>query len=338
MFEDAADWIVGCAHADGSTKTTITCGEKTRREIPTETLIIDLDADGHGTPSPGGGGADPFTISAPVNPLDARIAGYLMMHEAGSTQNSIQKAVRGARINSLVARLKVVGRLGPDKLWRCATGPQPPAKPSQNTVPPGDDITPPEQVIPESHPGGGENRESGGVIPVIPTNGNQGGISTGISSHLKGNHPRESVPGITHGNRLQAQESSPPPPRRGLEPYASIPKLNDGTFFHGDGKMKGMEKMVKHEESCPRCFGTGTDCVGKPCTYVRPPVVQEEEAGIKRWDDESKTWVDAFRGDPQGRLGFVHLHKGWTVRDGDPRIHMPLLWNESEEAWEAAWQ
>ena len=65
MFEDAADWIVGCAHADGSTTTTITWpGEKTRREIPTETLIIDLDTAGHGTPSTGGGD-DPFKISVP---------------------------------------------------------------------------------------------------------------------------------------------------------------------------------------------------------------------------------------------------------------------------------
>ena len=30
VFEDAADWIVGCAHVDGSTETTITSGEKTR--------------------------------------------------------------------------------------------------------------------------------------------------------------------------------------------------------------------------------------------------------------------------------------------------------------------
>ena len=94
VFEDAADWIVGCAHVDGDTKTTITCGEKTRREIPTETLIIDLDADGHGTPSTGGGD-DPFTISAPVNPLDAKITGYLMAHEEGVSQNAVLKAVRG---------------------------------------------------------------------------------------------------------------------------------------------------------------------------------------------------------------------------------------------------
>ena len=103
VFEDAADWIVGCAHADGSTKTTIMAGEKTRREIPTETLIIDLDEDGHGTPSTGGGD-DPFTVGEPVNPLDAKITGYLMRNPEGVSQNAVLKAVRGARVNSLVAR------------------------------------------------------------------------------------------------------------------------------------------------------------------------------------------------------------------------------------------
>ena len=147
VFEDAADWIVGCAHAEGSTTTTITAGEKTRREIPTETLIIDLDADGHGTPSTGGGGADPFTIVTPVDPLDGPLIGYLMRRPEGATQNAVLKAVRGARVARLVARLKVVGTLGPDKLWRRAN----------NTPSP-----PPKQVIPESQPGGGESGIGGG--------------------------------------------------------------------------------------------------------------------------------------------------------------------------------
>ena len=45
VFEDAADWIVGCAHADGSTKTTITCGEK---DTPR-----DSDRNAHHRPGPG---------------------------------------------------------------------------------------------------------------------------------------------------------------------------------------------------------------------------------------------------------------------------------------------
>ena len=147
VFEDAADWIIGCAHADGSTTTTITAGEKTRREIPTETLIIDLNADGHGTPSTGGGGADPFTISTPVNPLDAKINGYLMRTPEGATQNAVLKAVNGARRATLLGRLKVVGTLGPDKLWRRATDALSP---------------PPQQVSPESQPGGGRIGDRGG--------------------------------------------------------------------------------------------------------------------------------------------------------------------------------
>ena len=241
VFEDAADWIVGCAHVDGSTTTTITCGEKTRRGIPTETLIIDLDAGGRGTPEPGGGGADPFTDGTPVNPLDEKITGYLMSNPQGVSQNAVLKAVRGARVNSLVARLKVVGLLGPDKLWRCAcTAPSPPA----------------EQVVPESQQGGGENRESGGVVPVIPANGNQGGISTGTGSHPIGEPP----PGTGSGNHLR-------------EPVLLTLAGTENTppFPVGGGQAKGKA----HEKSCPKCFGSGLDAVGEPCDYVRPvePVV-----------------------------------------------------------------
>ena len=331
VFEDAADWIVGCAHVDGSTTTTITCGEKTRREIPTETLIIDLDADGHGTPSTGGGD-DPFTISAPVNQLDGKITGYLMAHEGGATQNAVLKAVNGARRATLLDRLKVVGTLGPDKLWRCATGPQPPAKQSHNLVPPGDEITPPEQVSPESQPVGGENRGSGGVVPVSPTNGNRGGTSMGTSPGT-GTQPirvpvRVPVPGTSTGPHLAVPEllalasakNTPPPPLQG-------------------GQAKG-DDVAKHEKNCPGgCLGTGEDLMGDPCNYVRPiePVVHTE--GIKKWADESKTWVDAMLDDcgnvGNNGIGNVHLtgSDGWTVRDGDPRVHHPsLLGNETDGA------
>ena len=95
--------------------------------------------------------------------------------------------------------------------------------------------------------------------------------------------------------------------------------------------------MVKHEKSCPKCFGKGLDAFGKPCNYVRPvePVVHTE--GIKKWDDATLTWVDATMADigkQNGKLGNVHLHKGWTVRDGDQSVHIPLRRNETEEAWE----
>ena len=59
----------------------------------------------------------------------------------------------------------------------------------------------------------------------------------------------------------------------------------------------------------------------------------EHTDGTKRWDDESKAWVDVML-DDCGKPGNVHLRHGFSVTDGDPRGHMPLRWNESEEAWE----
>ena len=117
VFEDAADWIVGCAHVDGSTTTTITCGEKTRRGIPTETLIVDLAEDGHGTPTTGGGGsggsgADPFQ---PFERLDEQITGYLMMHP-GSSARAVTRHVK-RRPDDVAARLKTVATRGADKTW-----------------------------------------------------------------------------------------------------------------------------------------------------------------------------------------------------------------------------
>ena len=307
VFEDAADWIVGCDHADGSTTTTITAGEKTRREIPTETLIIDLDVGGHGTPSTGGGD-DPFTAGTQVNPLDAPITGYLMRHPEGVSQNAVLKAVRGKRVNGLVARLKVVGRLGPDKLWRRATDALSP---------------PPKQVIPESHPGGGENRESGGVVPVIPANGNQGGISTGTGSHPIG----ESPPGTGSGNHLRepvaGSENTPPSPPTG-----------------GSGEpAKDHEAMAKHV-GCLRCAGTGFDGQGKPCRqdwYLDPHGERQKRgvpptthtSGIKKWDDATSTWVDTLPGDCWlPGLRKVSLSDGLTVTDGDPSIPWDESWND----------
>ena len=92
---------------------------------------------------------------------------------------------------------------------------------------------------------------------------------------------------------------------------------------------------MKHEKSCPKCFGTGKDCVGKPCNYVRPVEPVVHTSGIKRWDDAtSSTWVDTIPSSDYWMVGLrnVHLSDGWTVRDGDPKIYIPLRWNESEEA------
>ena len=158
---------------------------------------------GAGDGSTGGGGADPLTIVTPVNPLDAKITGYLMRHPEGVSQNAVRKAVRGAGVRSLVARLKVVGTLGPDKLWRRATDALSP---------------PPEQAVPDSQNPLLGTREPGGVVPVIPANGNKGGTGTGTGSGT-GSHPiGEPPPGTGSGNRFREPVSvalagtNPPPP------------------------------------------------------------------------------------------------------------------------------
>ena len=315
VFEDAADWIIGCAHADGSTTTTLTAGEKTRREIPTETLIIDLDADGHGTPSTGGGGADPFTVTTPANPLDAKIREYIMANPEGVTQRAVLKAVSGARRATVVGRLKVVGTLGTDTRWRCATW--------RNTVPQEDSVStpspPPEQVLPVAQTVGGENRVTEGVLPASPTNGYRGGNSAGNSP---GNvtHPiRGNSPGNVTGPHLGVPDlltlagaKTPPPPSP-------------------QGGSVEQDAVVEHEKSCPKCFGDGQDFLGNPCDYVRPVEPVEHTAGFKRWDDATAAWVDAVPNDDCWTVGRdVHLSDGTTVTDGDPTVHWGESWNDIE--------
>ena len=93
--------------------------------------------------------------------------------------------------------------------------------------------------------------------------------------------------------------------------------------------------MVKHEKSCPKCFGNGLDAFGKPCNYVRPVEPVVHTSGIKKWDDATSTWVDTipdpFVLDPV-RNG-VHLSDGTSVTDGDPSVHWgERCWKEKE--WE----
>ena len=234
VFEDAADWIVGCAHVDGSTTTTITAGEKTRREIPTETLIIDLDVGGHGTPSTGGGD-DPFTVGAPVNPLDAKITGYLMRHPEGVSQNAVLKAVRGARVHSMVARLKVVGRLGPDKLWRCATDALSP---------------PPKQVIPESPPGGGGESGIGG--------GGSGDSRQWESGRNQYGNRFPPYRGITSGNRFLESPTGTGSrgPCRGENDHPTPP--HGGVVIHPDAAGRGAgERCCSRRGVSGRLLGHG---------------------------------------------------------------------------------
>ena len=74
--------------------------------------------DGHGTPSTGDGGADPFTVTTPTNPLDEKINGYLMAHPEGSSQKSVAAAV-GGRKQTVVDRLNLLAvRDTKDKRYR----------------------------------------------------------------------------------------------------------------------------------------------------------------------------------------------------------------------------
>ena len=259
VFEDAADWIIGCAHADGSTTTTLTAGEKTRREIPTETLIIDLDADGHGTPSTGGGGADPFTVGTPVNPLDEKITGYLMAHPEGVSQKAVALAV-GGRKQTVVARLNLLAvRETTDKLFRLKGVPA------------------------EAVPIGGGEHGNTRVFPPVPPNGNRGGTGVFPCSHPNREHRAGTGPGNTvirehpTGNLLLADsENTPPPPPTG-----------------------GAGEPAKDHEGCSKCGGEGLDCVGKPCDWglqvgwtdgQAPPRGAERCAECRRSDGKAVSW------------------------------------------------
>ena len=359
VFEDAADWIVGCAHVDGSTETTITSGEKTRRGIPTETLTIDLSADGYGTPTTGGGPDDPFTVGGPVNPLDAKINGYLMANPEGVTQNAVLKAISGARRATVVAHLKVVGTLGTDKLWRCATQPGAEAKPSNNFVPQGDKTTPPEhgirtpeQVRPDAQTGGGENRVTEGVLPVSPTNGYQGGNSAGNSA---GNvtHPiRGNSPGNVTGPHLAAPDLMPlagaktataPTPRGGSGAVdgsidLSIPAPDVHSAVQSDLDEQNRSPAQKNPN-----VTKGSDPPSEQNRSPAPPPPDRSRpaptthtSGIKKWDDATSTWVDTLPDDCWlMSLRKVSLSDGLTVTDGDPGIHKPSCWIEDQwYAWE----
>ena len=314
VFEDAADWIVGCAHVDGSTMTTLTAGEKTRREIPTETLIIDLDADGHGTPSTGGGGADPFTVETPVNPLDATIDGYLMANPQGVSLRAIRQAVKG-RASQIDARLKLVGECGPDKLWRSNRG----ACPVAETEGGGDTGHPVSQErVPPLVPLAGHAGTH--CVPPIGDTGSGHGVRDTVSGHRVGERPTENL-------RLADSETTPPPLPTG-----------------GAGEpAKDHEAMAKHV-GCLRCGGTGFDGQGKPCGqdwYMDPHGERQKRgvpptthtSGIKKWDDATSTWVDTLPGGDVFMVGLsngVHLSDGTSVTDGDPRVHWGESWNDIE--------
>ena len=273
-----------------------------------------------GNTSGGGGGSDVFTAGEPVDPLDAKIDGYLMRHPEGVSQNAVRKAVRGARVRSLVARLKVVGTLGPDKLWRRATDALSP---------------PPKQAVPDSQPPPVGNSGTGGAVPAVPVNGNKGGTGTGTGSGT-GSHPiGEPPPGTGSGNHLREPvpvalagvKTTPPPPPPG-----------------GSGEpAKDHEAMAEHV-GCLACRGTGLDGQGNPCGqdwYMDPHGERQKRGvppvthttGVKKWDDATSTWVDTVPDGDVWNAGLsngVHLSDGTSVTDGDQRVHWAEGWNDIE--------
>ena len=351
VFEDAADWIVGCAHVDGSTETTITSGEKTRRGIPTETLVVDLDADGHGTPTTGGGGggADPFTVQTPANPLDEKITGFLMANPEGVTQNAVGKAVGGRR-PSLVTRLKVVGTLGTDGLWRCSTQPGEEAKPSQSSVALDDGTPPQEQVCPDAQIGGGENRDTGGCVPVSPANGKQGG-----THHVPMSHPiRDTPSGHMSGTHLGTHLAVP-----NLDPLAGAKTATAPTPRGGSGAVNSSNELLTPAPEVHSAVQSDLDEQNRSPAQKNPnvtkgsdppseqnrspappppdrsrPAPEVHSSGIKKWDDATSTWVDTLPDDCwMPFLRTVRLGDGLSVTDGDSGVHKPSRWTDDE--WSA---
>ena len=126
-----------------------------------------------------------------------------------------------------MARLKVVGTLGQDKLWRRATDALPP---------------PPKQAVPDSQnpllgtrePGGGGSGGSGQWEPGRNRYGNRFPPYRGTAY---GNRFREPPT----GTGCKCENTPPPSPQGGCSEQA----------------------VVKHEKSCPKCFGKGLDAFGK---------------------------------------------------------------------------
>ena len=168
VFEDAADWIVGCAHVSETTTTTITAGEKTRRGIPTETLVFDLSADGHAT-STTIAEDDPFTVKTPANQLDEKIREYLVAHPEGVTQNAVLKAIRGWASGEPpwppVSRSSA--RLGRTGYGGVPAGESRQRNQARSRVDPEHEITPAGTGVTRGpNRGGGESGNGGGVTGV----------------------------------------------------------------------------------------------------------------------------------------------------------------------------
>ena len=78
-----------------------------------------------------------------------------------------------------------------------------------------------------------------------------------------------------HHRLVQAQDVDIDPSHQGSVFGPAGPQAPDGGAV-GDqatpvDPFDAQGAVVKHDQSCPKCFGTGKDCVGKPCDYVTSP-------------------------------------------------------------------
>ena len=321
--------------------------------------------DGHGAPSTGGGGggADPFIPNAKTNQLDEKITGYLMANTEGVSQNAVQKAVGGRR-PGMVKRLKVVGTLGTDGLWRCASGRKSP-EPSQNTVSPEHGITPPEQVRPDSPAPPVGTRDAVGCVPVRPANGTQGGTQCVPTSHPIGDAPSGRTSGTHLGTHLAVPDLMPlalakvttaPTPRGGSddgnasidvlpipapEMHSIRADLDAQNYAPQDSELTPAESTpsadplldgeIEDGENTEQTDKTGAQNYAPTLDRSRP-APEVHSSGIKKWDDATSTWVDTLPGGDVFTVegGIVHLSDRTTVTDGDPNIHWDMAWTDIE--------
>ena len=293
--------------------------------------------DGHGTPSTGGGGVvDPFTVGEPADPLDAKISGFLMANP-GVSQNAVQKAVGGGRPH-MVSRLKVVGTLGTDKLWRCANQPGEEAKPSRKDVVLDDGITPPEQVRLEAPPPPVVTRDAVGCVSVCTTNGTQGETHRVHASNPIGDTPSRrtsethlethlAVPNLDPLAR--AKVTTAPPPRGGSGESNFVPQ---GDEVHSTDRGKQVSPrgtLVSPLPESGKTLPSGGKCFSP--SHRSLPAPEVHSSGIKKWDDATSTWVDTLSDDCwMPFLRTVRLGDGLTVTDGDSGVHKPSRWTDDQ--------
>ena len=199
--------------------------------------------------------------------------------------------------------------------------------------------------------GGGRIGTQGGVSPVSPANGNQGGthhvpmsqpIRDTPSGHMSGTHlgTHLAVPDLL---ALAGAKVTPLPlPRGGGENFVSVLERSGGSAsiealpIPAPPGGEPAEKGEGHDAAClGGCSGTGS-VNGKPCDWDNfledrnrrqgegEPVIHTEDVkkpepvahteGVKKWDDDTRCWVDCELDDCGNHVGLGNVRLG--VRHG----------------------